>query len=63
MDDGLQRSPWGTFTDEQVWQFTNVIENIEVIVLPAAGSCGGGRDASASISAFSAGRPLHSASA
>ncbi len=35
MTDGLWRFPWGTFTDEQVWQFTNFIENIEVIVLPA----------------------------
>ena len=35
MDDGLWRFPWGTVTDKQVWQFTNVIENIEVIVLPA----------------------------
>ena len=35
MDDGLWRFPWGTVTAEQVWQFTNVIENIEVIVLPA----------------------------
>ena len=35
MTDGLWRFPWGTFTDEEVWQFTNFIENIEVIVLPA----------------------------
>jgi hypothetical protein len=35
MTDGLWRFPWGTFTDEEVWQFTNFIENIEVVVLPA----------------------------
>ena len=35
MDDGLWRFPWGTFTGEQVWQFTNFIENIELVVLPA----------------------------
>ena len=35
MTDGLWRFPWGTFTDEKVWQFTNFIENIEVVVLPA----------------------------
>ena len=35
MTDGLWRFPWGTFTDEEVWQFTNFIENIEVMVLPA----------------------------
>ena len=35
MADGLWRFPWGTFTGEQVWQFTNFIENIELVVLPA----------------------------
>ncbi|MDE0463376.1 MAG: hypothetical protein OXH93_13250 [Caldilineaceae bacterium] len=35
MPDGLWRFPYGTFTDEQVWEFTNFIESIEIIVLPA----------------------------
>ncbi|MYH63043.1 MAG: hypothetical protein F4148_15230 [Caldilineaceae bacterium SB0675_bin_29] len=35
MNDDLWRFPWGTFTGEQVWEFTNFIESIEVIVLPA----------------------------
>ena len=35
MTDGLMMFPWGTFTEEQVWQFTNFIENIELVVLPA----------------------------
>jgi len=35
MPDGLWRFPWGTFTDEQVWEFTNFVETIEIIVLPA----------------------------
>ena len=26
MTDGLMMFPWGTFTEEQVWQFTNFIE-------------------------------------
>ena len=32
MTDGLMMFPWGTFTEEQVWQFTNFIENIEFAV-------------------------------
>ncbi|MDE0197389.1 MAG: hypothetical protein OXK78_04285 [Caldilineaceae bacterium] len=35
MPDGLWRFPWGTFTGEQVWEFTNFVETIEIIVLPA----------------------------